>query len=144
MTDKAAPEKKEDGARKKSQKRQRNWQIKIPCLEGEFNEAAEASRAAGLSKAAWGRAKMFGGNPGPRSRRRLPIQEQALVKALALHGRYGNNMNQIAHQLNAQGEDALSADFRRALKEWAEIRDAMYEALGRDPSGSTPTGHTPA
>lgn len=143
MTDKAVSESKTQG-RKKSQKRQRNWQIKIPCLEGEFNEAAEASRAAGLSTAAWGRAMMFGGNPGPRSRRRLPIQEQALVKALALLGRYGNNMNQIAHQLNAHGEDALSSDFRRALKEWSEIRDAMYEALGRDPSGSTPTGHTPA
>lgn len=144
MTDQATPENKKDGARKKSQKRQRNWQIKIPCLEGEFNEAAEASRAAGLSTAAWGRAMMFNGDPGPRSRRRLPVKEQALVKALAQLGRYGNNMNQIAHQLNAQGEDALAADFRRALKEWSEIRDAMYEALGREPSGSTPSGLTPA
>ena len=84
------------------------------------------------------------GNAGPRAQRRLPVDAQLLREALAQLGKYGNNMNQIAHQLNAQGEDALAADFRRALEEWAEIRNTMYEAMGRDPSGNAPPGHTPA
>ena len=42
-------------ARKKSQKRQRQWQIKIPCLEKEFNDIAAAATAASLTKAAFGR-----------------------------------------------------------------------------------------
>lgn len=131
--------------RRKSEKRQREKITPIRWAMHEFNDAAGFANNAGMSFGAYARACMLKqSDPGPRSRRRLPVKDQALVKALALLGRYGNNMNQIAHQLNAHGEDALSSDFRRALKEWAEIRDAMYEALGREPSGSTPSGHTPA
>lgn len=127
--------------RKKSQKRQRNHQVKTNLLEDEFNTVAERAQAAGLTLGGYSRACMLG-DAGPRAQRRLPVDAQLLREALAQLGKYGNNMNQIAHQLNAQGEDALSADFRRALEEWAEIRNAMYEAMGRDPSSNAPE-HTP-
>ena len=53
---------------------------------------------------------------------------------LAQHGRYGNNLNQIAFVLNAEGSHkVLEADFRAALKEWGEIRDLALEALGCAP-----------
>jgi len=129
--------------RKKSQKRQRNHQVKTNLLDDEFNEVAARARAVGLTMGGFARASMLG-DAGIRAQRRLPVDAQLLREALAQLGKYGNNMNQIAHQLNAQGEDALAADFRRALEEWAEIRNTMYEAMGRDPSGTAPPGHTPA
>ncbi len=118
--------------RKKSQKRQRNWQIKVPCLEHEFNHVAAEADAAGMSRAAYARAKLLG-DAGPRARRRPPANEQILLKVFGLHGRYGNNLNQIAHNLNA-GDPCDLPELRSALKEWAQIRDLMFEALGRDPS----------
>ena len=48
-------EPKPPAARKKSQKRQRKRQIKIPCLEKEFNDITAAAKAARLTKAAYGR-----------------------------------------------------------------------------------------
>src|SRR5437660_802198 len=95
--------------RKKSQKRQRNKQIHVPCLDEEFNRAASAANASGLSLAAWCRAKLFDGEPGPRAQRRLPVAEENVRRVLALHGKYGNNMNQIAYQLNAHSDFAGAA-----------------------------------
>lgn len=126
---------KEKKKKTKSQKRQRKWQINIPCLEHEFNLAAGAAAAAGLSRAAYGRARMFGGDPGPRSQRIPAIDAVLIRKVDGLHGMYGNNLNQIAYQLNAHGELATEAQFRQAIKEWQEIRDYHLQALGKLPPG---------
>jgi len=119
--------------RKKSQKRQRNKQIHVPCLDEEFNRAASAANASGLSLAAWCRAKLFDGDAGPRAQRRLPVAEENVRRVLALHGKYGNNMNQIAYQLNAHSDFAGAAQYEKGLAEWREIRDAMLELLKRVP-----------
>jgi hypothetical protein len=115
--------------RKKSQKRQRNKQIHVPCLNEEFNRAASAANASGLSLAAWCRAKIFDGDAGPRAQRRLPVAEENVLRVLALHGKYGNNMNQIAYQLNAHSDFAGAAQYETGLVEWREIRDAMLDLL---------------
>ncbi len=120
--------------RKKSQKRQRSEQIKTPLTKDEFNRVAANAAASGLSRAAYSRAAMLG-EAGPRSLRRLPVDAQLVRLGLAQLGKYGNNMNQIAYQLNAHGETGLEADFRAALQEWGEIRDAMLAALGKDVDG---------
>ncbi len=121
MTDKAA---------KKSEQRQRQKQIKIRCTADEFNTVAAKAAQSGFSTAAYARAAMLG-DAGPRAQRRLPVDAQLVREALALHGKYGNNLNQIARALNAEGGRAvLEADLRTALKEWGEIRDAMLQALG--------------
>ena len=127
--------------RKKSQKRQRNKQVKVNFLAEEFNDAAAKAAQSGLTLAAYARAAMLG-NAGPRAKARLPVDAQLLRQVLAQHGRYGNNMNQIAYVLNAEGSHkVLEADFRLALKEWAEIRDTILAALGRTPHGpATPGG----
>jgi hypothetical protein len=126
MTDQAAKPK-----RKKSEKRQRTEQTKHRwTLSEKFTLAAKASEA-GLSVGAYVRAAALG-DAGPRSQRRLPINAQLVRQTLGLHGRYGNNMNQIAYELHAHGETALEADFRQALNEWGEIRDLLLEALGRN------------
>lgn len=131
--------------RKKSEARQRQRQIKIRCTAEEFNLAASRAAQSGLSTAAYARATMLG-DAGPRSKTRLPVDAQLLRQVLAQHGRYGNNMNQIAYVLNAEGSHkVLEADFRMALKEWAEIRDTILAALGRAPHGpATPGGPQPA
>lgn len=116
--------------RKKSQKRQRSEQVKTPLTKDEFNRVAANAAAAGMSKAAYSRAAMLG-DAGPRARRRLTVDDVKLRRVIALHNKYGNNMNQIAYQLNAHEMLPLEADFRTALKEWEEIRDATLDLLER-------------
>ena len=124
--------------RKKSEKRQRQKQVKIRLLEDEFNAVAAKAAAAGYTPPAYFRAAALG-EAGPRAQRTLPVDAQLVRLGLAQLGKYGNNMNQIAYQLNAHGETGLEADFRAALHEWGEIRDAMLAALGKDVDG----GHAP-
>jgi hypothetical protein len=121
-------------ARKKSEKRQRQKQVKIRLLENEFNAVAAKAAQSGMSFGAYVRAAAVG-EAGPRAQRRLPVDAQLVRLGLAQLGKYGNNMNQIAYQLNAHGETGLEADFRAALHEWGEIRDAMLAALGKDVAG---------
>ena len=127
----------DNAARKKSEQRQRQKQIKIRCTAEEFNAAAAKAAQSGLSTSAYARAAMLG-DAGPRAKPRLPVDGQILREVLAQHGKYGSNLNQVAYVLNRDGARAmLEADIRTALKEWAEIRDMILLALGRPP-------HTPA
>lgn len=123
--------------RKKSEKRQRDAQIKLRCTAAEFNAIAAKADAAGLSVAAYLRAAATG-TTGPRAQKRLPADAVLLRQVLAQLGKYGSNMNQIAYQLNAHGAQGLEADFRAALGEWAEIRDSLLDALGLAPEAKTP------
>ena len=119
--------------RKKSETRQRQRQIKIRCTTEEFNAAAANAAQSGLSVSGYARTAMLG-NAGARAKPRLPVDARLLRQVLAQHGRYGNNLNQIAYVLNAEGSHkVIEAEFRLALKEWGEIRDLALEALGRTP-----------
>jgi hypothetical protein len=118
-----------------SDKRQRNNQYVVRCTTDEFNAIAAKAIKAGLKGASYLRAAGLG-DAGPRAQRRPSVQKELLIRALGLHGRYGNNMNQIAHSGNA-GNPVDLPELRRALKEWGEVRDAIYQALGMKP-GSTP------
>jgi hypothetical protein len=122
----------EGGKKKKhggSNKRQRNDQYVVRCTTDEFNAIAAKAIKAGLKGASYLRAAGLG-DAGPRAQRRPTVEKELLIRALALHGRYGNNMNQIAHAGNA-GNPVHQPELRRALKEWGEIRDALYQALGK-------------
>jgi len=123
-----------------SEKRQRNKITPIRWASDEFNKVAAKADKAGLTFGAFIRALSLG-EAGPRARRKRPINDQVLVKVLGLHGKYGSNLNQIAYKLNANAQGALASDFEGALREWAEIRDLMFEAFEMEPSGDTPEGH---
>jgi hypothetical protein len=126
----------EGGKKKKrggSSKRQRNNQYVVRCTTDEFNAIAAKATKSGLKGASYLRAAGLG-DAGPRAQRRPSVEKELLIRALALHGRYGNNMNQIAHAGNA-GKPIDLPELRRALKEWGEVRDAIYQALGKTPSG---------
>ncbi len=114
-----------------SDKRQRPHQSLVRWTSEEFARAAAKADKAGLALAAFIRAAILG-DAGPRAQRRPTVNKELLIRALALHGRYGNNLNQIAHAGNA-GNPVDLPELRRALKEWEEIRDAIYQALGKDP-----------
>ena len=137
MTDEQpAPKKHPHG----SENRQRNKITPIRWTTDEFNAVASKAGKAGLTFGAFIRALGLG-DAGPRARRSRPINDQILVKVMGLHGKYGNNLNQIAYKLNANAQDALASDFKGALKEWEEIRDMMFEAFEMEPSADTPEGH---
>src|ERR1035441_9362020 len=114
-----------------SSKRQRTNQYVVRCTTDEFNAIAAKAIKAGLKGASYLRAAGLG-DAGPRAQRSPTVEKELLIRALALHGRYGNNMNQIAHSGNA-GNPVDLPELRRALKEWGEIGDALYQALGKTP-----------
>jgi hypothetical protein len=118
-----------------SNKRQRNNQYVVRCTAEEFNAIAAKAIKAGLRGASYLRAAGLG-DAGPRAQRRPTLDKELLIRALGMHGRYGNNMNQVAFSGNA-GNPVDLPELHRALKEWGEIRDAINLALGKKP-GSTP------
>jgi hypothetical protein len=130
--DKAVPQK----TRKKSQKRQRTRQINPPCTPDEYDAISTKANDAGLTRGAWSRRVMLG-ESGPRSQRRMPADNRTLRQILGHLGRVGNNLNQIAYQLNTGGLADLP-ELRLALKEYAGIRNAIYKAIGLDTAPETP------
>jgi hypothetical protein len=122
--------------RKKSQKRQRTEQIKTPLTKDEFNRVAARANAVGLSKAAFSRLKMLD-ETGERSLHVAPVNAELVGKLVALHAKYGSNLNQIAYQLNAYGMKVMEWEFRGALKEWGILRDLNLEALNKRPPGGS-------
>lgn len=120
-------------ARKKSEARQRQEQVKIRCTADEFNAIAAKANAAGMTTAAYARAAMLG-DAGPRAQRRLPADAQLLRQVLGQLGRVGNNLNQIAFNLNA-GEAAYTQmpELKEHLAEFRKVREQIYLALGKTP-----------
>ena len=113
-----------------SNKRLRSRQSLVRLTDAEFAAVSEKADKAGLAVAAFMRAAAIG-NPGPRARRRPVVEKELLIRALGLHGRYGNNMNQIARTGNA-GNPVDLPELLRALEEWGQIRDAISQALGKN------------
>ena len=142
MTDEAPPRKPEarDDTRSKSDKRKRTKLTAHRWLAEEFNEASANAQAAGLSFGAYVRSATTG-KAGDRAQRRLPVEAELLRLVLSEFGRYGNNMNQIAYQLNARGDRAGAVKYEEALHEWAIIRRSILDALGK-PSSLSPSGGT--
>ena len=115
-------------AKKKSEKRQREKQIKLRCTAEEFAAVTAKASASGMSNAAYARAAMLG-DAGPRAQRRLPMDADKFRRVEALHAKYGTNLNQIAKNGNS-GHPVDLPELRLALKQWGEIRDLINKALG--------------
>lgn len=116
-----------------SEKRQRNKRLSIRFTVEEFNQIAARADQAGLGSAALLRAAALDGNAGPRAQRRPPADHKALRQLIGHVGRIGNNINQIAHALNA-GEAVSQPDLKEALRAYLEIRNAIFDALGKNPA----------
>jgi hypothetical protein len=126
-------EEQKDSRKKKgrsgSAKRQRQRGFMVRATEDEFNVIRERAASAGLSAGAFLRACALG-DKGPRSRRALPLNSAVLIEALASLNRIGNNLNQIAHHLNAGGHPDREriADSRAEL---SAMLQTILQALGR-------------
>lgn len=114
-----------------SDKRRRSHQSLIRWTDEEFTDITEKADKAGLAIAAFMRAAALG-DTGPRAQRRPPADHKALRQILGHVGRIGNNINQIARALNS-GEKAPIHDLPAALRAYMDIRNAIYEALGKTP-----------
>lgn len=113
-----------------SDKRQRSHQCLIRWTDEEFASISEKADKAGMAVAAFMRAVALG-NPGPRAQRRPPADHRALRQILGEIGRIGNNINQIARALNS-GDPVNPAELREALHAYLEIRNAIFDALGKN------------
>ncbi len=112
-----------------SQKRVRVLKIPVACDEDEFLLIDDRAREVGLSRPSFLRACGLG-TPGPRAKRSPPVNAEALGRATAALNRVGNNVNQIAHVLNAGGTTVTTQECFAALAEVRAAAAAIRELLG--------------
>jgi hypothetical protein len=114
-----------------SNKRQRSYQSLIRWTDEEWARISGKADRAGLAVAAFMRALGLDGDAGPRAQRRPPADHKALRQILGEMGRIGNNINQIARALNS-GEMANIPNIQKAIDAYLEIRNAIFDALGKN------------
>ncbi|MFQ3621923.1 MAG: plasmid mobilization relaxosome protein MobC [Acetobacteraceae bacterium] len=114
-------------------RRQRNVTVTVRLTADERARLEELSSRAGYAAGAFMRAAAFG-EAGPRAQRRPPADHVAIRKLLGELGRVGNNINQIARAVNAD-QSVNVPELREALTAYLELRDAIFVALGMEPSG---------
>ena len=112
-----------------SDKRQRPHTITVRLSADERAEINSRASRSGLAAGAFFRAAALG-KAGPRAQRRPPADHQALRQILGHCGRIGNNLNQIARQLNI-GKSVHMPDLAETLRAYLDIRDAIFKALGK-------------
>lgn len=113
-----------------SETRQRQNILSIRLTPEERTRVHDRAEKAGLSAGAFTR-HMLLGEAGPRARKRTPADRKELVRLLGAVNRVGNNINQIAHALNAkQGLHPPILD--AAMQQWCEAVRDIRAALGRD------------
>lgn len=124
----------EKGSRKKkgrsgSARRQRIKGVRAVVTAAEYDAINERAHNVGLSTGAYLRACALG-DKGPRARRAPHVNRVALGEAIAALNRVGNNLNQIAHHLNAGGhpDSGLIAENSKQLD---ACLSAIAKALGR-------------
>jgi hypothetical protein len=100
--------------------------------DAEQAKLEERASASGLSTGAYLRAAALGG-AGVRARPRASVDRQLLARANADLNRVGNNINQIAHALNA-GRD-MPHHLAEAMAELRGVLSALRRAAGYDRQG---------
>lgn len=115
-----------------SDNRQRHHQYLVRLTPEEFLDISAKADNAGMTPAAFFRLAALG-TPGPRAQRRPPADHKALREILGHCGRIGNNLNQIAYQMNKRGNPDIP-ELLSELKSYKKIRTAIYTALNMNPS----------
>jgi len=133
-----------------SERRQRGHTVHVRFADDELAQLEQRADDTGLSLAAYLRLRALD-DPGPRARRRIPVDRQALARATIEINRAGNNLNQIARALNEiarhadttpVGEelaklivDDLAGPIRELCADFAAPIAAILAAFGRDREG---------
>lgn len=126
--DNAAPKPK--AKRSGSEKRQATERLTLRLTPEQSRQLDEWANNSGLARCSVARAKLFSGQP-LRLVRRPPVERQALAQFLAWLGRLNGNVYQVSRAANF-GEWYEPDDFKKALKEITEMRNAVMAALGRE------------
>jgi len=129
MTDEQPAPKKRHG----TENRQRQKITPVRWEMSEFNKVAAKANKAGLSFGAFMRALGLEGEAGPRSQRIPPTETKVLLEWQGALGRLNNNANQIARGIN-EDEFYDLPELRLVLKDYVAFRDAIFVALGKEPS----------
>ncbi len=112
-----------------SETRQRQQRLPVRCTAEELAELRAVASAAGFANIGeLIRARCLQRTRAPRHH---PIDRQQLARTLGQLGKYGSNLNQLAHVANTNHDLVGEANFHRLAAEVREISSAILEALGR-------------
>lgn len=115
----------------KNPRRHRDRLLAIRLSTDEHHRVFERADKTGLTVGAFARHQLLG-ETGPRARKRAPADRQELVRLLGAVNRVGNNLNQIAHALNAN-QGFQPASLESSLEELRQTTREIRAALGHDP-----------
>ena len=116
-------------ARHGSETRQRTATVLVRLTPTELSALTDRATAAGLSAAGYCRAAALGA-AGPRARRRGRENIDMMRRLLAVWGKLGANVNQLAARAN-RGDTPARDELAAASQAVRESRDALIIALGR-------------
>lgn len=115
-------------AKKPKQHRSQDKQLKFYCASKQFNAIAAKAKKAGMKTGPWALNTLLSAD-GAAPAGSL-IDHETLRRTWDLERRAGNNLNQIAYQLNRQGRPTPEA-VDIALRNYIEIQEAILQALGK-------------
>ena len=110
----------EPAARKKPNRRRRHVE-RFRTDDEEHAELERRARDAGLTVHAYSRMRTLG-DPGPRARRRAPVDATALAHGLVAFNRQHSNYNQAVRALNRLALSAENDGWRDVPRELRELR----------------------
>ena len=122
-------DRKEKASRHGGDKRRMQKTAAARLTPEEYAAVLERAARAGLSLSAFARHCLLG-DPGPRAKRRPPVEIQLLGKAVAELNKVGSNINQIAKALNS-GHRVLLPEVRKAAEELSIALTAVIQATGK-------------
>lgn len=108
----------------------------VRCTDEELAAVGAAARGRGQTVCQLIReAVLERPSPGPKPRKRVPAaDERVLAQILAQLGKWGSNLNQLAHQANMD-EPVRRAEFEELAGHVRQASAAVLEALGRGHQG---------
>lgn len=117
-----------------SENRLRQFYLRFRVTADERSAVETAARAARQSVSDFLRAlALVKPAAGPKPRRRPPTADVLeLSRIVAQLGKWGSNLNQLAHQANI-GEPVSRAEYLALATQVHEVSQAVIEALGLDP-----------
>jgi len=103
--------------------------VAVRCNDGEYATMNAKAALAGMAIGAFLRT-LGTGAPGPRARRRPPLEKKALAQVLGLLGRVGGNVNQLTRVANTTGDLPIRDELASIGADVRAMRAALMKALG--------------
>ena len=119
-----------------SETRKRQQIVRVRCTADEAARLGAVARRQGKTISSCVRDTLLGGTqPAPKPRRRAPAaDERELARILAQLGKWGSNLNQLAHAANMD-EPVKPHQFVELADQVRQASSAVLEALGRGHQG---------